>query len=100
VSNRHREIALRMALGAATTDVYGLFLRWAVVFVATGCAAGVVGGLIAGRQVMPLLFQIQPDDLGTLAAAVVAVLLISCAAILLPLRRAAAANPAMLLRPR
>jgi predicted permease len=98
VSQRQREVALRLALGASHADVYRLFIRWGLVSVGAGCAAGLLGALVAGRHVAPLLFGIGARDPLTLTAALALVLVISIGATVLAIGRATTADPSELLR--
>ena len=98
VSQRQREVALRLALGATRSDVYRLFVRGGLVSVAAGCAAGLLGAVVAGRHVAPLLFGIGPRDPLTLSCALLLVLVISTGATVLAISRATTADPSALLR--
>jgi predicted permease len=98
VSQRRREVALRVALGATRSDLYQLFVRWGLVSVTAGCAAGLLGAVIAGRHVAPLLFGIGPRDPLTLVGALTLVLVISTGAMVLAISRAATTDPSELLR--
>jgi ABC-type lipoprotein release transport system permease subunit len=98
VSQRQREVAVRLALGATRTDVYRLFVRWGLVSVAAGCAAGVLGAIVAGPYVAPLLFGIGPRDPLTLTGALALILVVSTGATVLAISRAATTDPSVLLR--
>ena len=98
VSQRTREIGVRMALGAERRSVYELILKEAGWLTAMGIAAGLVCSIPAGTLAGKLLFGVRAWDLPTLAA--VAALLGSSAllASYLPARRAASVNPVEALR--
>ncbi len=98
VSQRTREIGVRMALGAAPVSVYRLILGEAARLVSTGTALGIAGSLGASILIRGLLFGVRPWDATTL---VVAVTMLGAAALLacyIPARRAASVNPAEALR--
>jgi putative ABC transport system permease protein len=98
VAQRTREIGVRMALGAAASDVLRLVFRQGFALVAAGLLLGVAGALAASRAVSALLFGVSAIDPGTYA--VVALLQIAVAAIALymPARRASRLHPAVALR--
>jgi predicted permease len=98
VSQRTREIGVRMALGAQPTAVYKLILADAGWLTAGGIVIGLACSVGAAVLMRGLLFGVRPWDLPTLAA--VAVLLGLCAllASYLPARRAASVNPVDALR--
>lgn len=98
VSQRRREIGVRMALGARREAVCRLVLREAGVLAAIGIALGLIGSLCSATLIRSLLFATQPWDIATLAA--VALLLATCTfvASYIPARRAASLNPIEALR--
>ena len=98
VTQRTREIGIRMALGARAADVMRLVLREGMAPVAGGTAAGVLAALLATRVLRTMLFGVTPFDPVSLAAAPVllgAVAFIACA---LPARRATRVDPLVALR--
>jgi ABC-type antimicrobial peptide transport system permease subunit len=88
VARRSNEIAIRMALGAASRDVLRLMLGQAGRLLAIGLAIGVVLALAVGRTAGTLLFGLQPSDPLTIAAAALALALVALAAAYLPAARA------------
>jgi ABC-type antimicrobial peptide transport system permease subunit len=98
VSQRTREIGIRLALGAQADAVKRLFVRYALAVSAIGIAAGLAGAAALSRWMSSLLFEVRPLD-STTYVAVVAVLLgaVSLAAYL-PARRASRLDPAETLR--
>ncbi len=98
VSQRTREIGVRMALGAPRGSVYGLILKEAGWLTSIGIALGLVSSLAAGTLMRKLLFGTEAWDASTLA--VVAVVLGGAAmlASYIPARRAAGVNPVEALR--
>jgi len=98
VSQRTREIGVRMALGAQRGTVYRLILKEAGMLTAVGMVAGLLCSLAAATLMRKLLFGIQSWDVPTLAA-VAAVLAVSALlASYIPARRAASVNPVDALR--
>jgi predicted permease len=98
VVQRHREIGLRIALGAQRGTVYRLVLRDGLLPVAIGAAAGVVLAFGSARAVNSLLFQVSPYDPTVAVGAVCMLLGVGVAACLLPARRAASVDPMQTLR--
>ena len=98
VGQRQREIGIRMALGATRGAVASLVLRQTMVMLAVALAAGVGGALWLSRYLQSLVFQTTTTDAVSFAAAAVAIAAASCAATLVPLRRATSVDPAIVLR--
>ncbi len=98
VSQRTREIGVRMALGAQRGTVYQLILREAGVLTTLGIAAGIVCALFASTLLQGLLFQIRTWDIQTLAAVAILLGLAALLASFIPARRAASINPVDALR--
>jgi putative ABC transport system permease protein len=88
VASRVREIGIRMAIGATRQEIAGLILRQSMTPVAFGLAIGLAGTFALSRFLEALLFQVQPRDPFTLAAAVILILIVSPLALFLPVRRA------------
>ena len=98
VTERTREIGVRVALGANAADVLRLVVRGAVGMTAVGMALGLVGGLIASRVLGSLLFGVAAADLPTFAVACVAILVVALLASWLPALRASRVDPVVALR--
>ena len=99
VAQRTREIGVRIALGARSSQVVVMMLRRAASLVAVGLLIGSVAALVLGRFAADLLYGIAPADP---AAFGVAALLLAAAAALasyFPARRAARVDPMVALRP-
>lgn len=98
VSQRTREIGVRMALGAQRSSVYQLIMGEAAWLIAAGVTVGLICSLAAATFVRGLLFGVQSWDVPTLSA-VAAVLGISAlVASYIPARRATRVDPAVALR--
>jgi putative ABC transport system permease protein len=98
VSQRAREVGVRMALGATPTAVTQMFLRHAAGWALAGVAGGLAGSLAAGRLLAGMLFQVDTRDPWTLAAAPALLFGVALAAAWLPARRAARIDPVRTLR--
>jgi macrolide transport system ATP-binding/permease protein len=92
------EIGIRMALGAQRGTVVWMVLRRVLLLAAVGLAIGVPAALSASRLVKSFLFEIQPNDPGTLALAGVVLLSAAILAGLAPARRASRIDPLAALR--
>ncbi len=98
VSQRTREIGVRMALGAQRGMVYRMVMRQAGWLTAVGLGFGLVGAVGASLLMRKLLFGVTAWDAPTLAAVAVVLGVAAMAASLLPARRAARVNPVDALR--
>jgi predicted permease len=98
VGQRTREIAIRMALGAARVDVGRLVFQRGLVLVLLGASIGLVASAIAGPLLAHLLYGVRPRDPLTLLAGPSMLALISLLAMWLPARRAMGLDPMVALR--
>jgi macrolide transport system ATP-binding/permease protein len=98
VSQRTREIGVRMALGAQRGTVYKMVLQQAGWLTAIGLAIGLTGAEGASLLMRSLLFGVAAFDAVTLCGVAALLGLASLAASYLPARRAASANPFEALR--
>jgi putative ABC transport system permease protein len=98
VTERTREIGVRMALGAEQSSVLRLFVVHGLATAAVGTIAGLAGAAALSRWLEDLLFGVQPTDPATFAAVAGLLLLVSVAACYLPARRAARVDPLVALR--
>ena len=98
VSRRKREIGLRMALGARSSDVSRAVIRNAARLVAAGSAIGLVCAFAGARALESFLYGVRPHDPLTMAAAPVMLAAVALLACLAPAHRAASVDPIAALR--
>lgn len=98
VSQRTREIGVRMALGAERGSVYRLILNDAGRLTMRGIAAGIVFSLMTTSLIGKLLFAVRSWDIATLVSVAAILGSAALAASFLPARRAASVNPVEALR--
>lgn len=98
VTERTREIGVRMALGAERRNVVRLFVVHGVITAAAGTAIGLAGAYYLSKWVQTLLFQVEPTDPLTFAAVAVLLLAVAALACYIPARRAARIDPLAALR--
>jgi predicted permease len=98
VVQRHREIALRMALGASPRRVARSIVMESLVLAVAGGTIGIVGAAASSHFARTLLFGVAPQDPVTLVTAVAVLLVVVVAASWLPARRAALIDPGRAMR--
>lgn len=98
VTQRTREVGIRLAIGAQSRQIVTLFLKRGLVPLAIGSVAGTAAVLAGGRLLTSILYEVSPSDPLAIVGAVVGFSLIALTAILLPVRRALAGDPAAALR--
>ncbi len=98
VNLRRREIGLRLALGAVRSQIAMRYLLRALRVTASGCAAGLVLAIVAGRFLASMLFGVSPVDGVTLVGVVVLVMGVTVFAALEPALRASRTDPMNVLR--
>jgi predicted permease len=97
VSQRRREIGIRMALGAETANIFAMVLREGAIIVLAGAVAGLAGAFALRQTLQSQLYEIgamDPRVVSSVAAVLIVVALVAC---LLPARRAAKTDPVMAL---
>jgi putative ABC transport system permease protein len=98
VSQRTREIGIRLAIGARQVDVSRMVMRRGLVLTGLGVLVGIAASLGLTKLITAQLFGVTPSDPGTLAAVVVLMTLVAAGAAYLPARRAARVDPIVALR--
>jgi putative ABC transport system permease protein len=98
VVQRTHEIGVRMALGAAATDVLRLILTEGIAVAVAGVALGLVGAAALARVMTTLLFGITPRDPLTFGAGAGLLLLVAILASYVPARHATRVEPVTALR--
>lgn len=98
VRQREREIAVRIAIGAAPSVITWLFLKQGGLVLVAGLTLGVIGALGAGRAIESQLFGVTPSDPVTLVTTIAAFAAAGFLAIWWPARRAAGTDPAAALK--
>ncbi|HEY6270248.1 MAG TPA: ABC transporter permease [Candidatus Acidoferrum sp.] len=98
VSQRRREIGIRMALGAQQPTLTGMFVRHGLFLTVIGVACGLVVAVIIMRLMSTLLFNVNPTDPLTYVAVSAGLIATAFLASYLPSRRAATVDPVEALR--
>jgi ABC-type antimicrobial peptide transport system permease subunit len=98
VSQRTRDIGIRLALGAERGSIVRMVLAQAIRPTLAGLTAGVVATLGLGRLLAGLVYGVRPADPLTIGAVAVALLGAACVAAWLPARRATRVDPMVALR--
>jgi putative ABC transport system permease protein len=98
VSQRTREMGIRLALGAMARDVTRLVVGDGLKLVLFGLVLGAIGATFATRLLQNQLYDVNRHDPATYIAVALALLMVSSAACFLPARRAARLDPTVALR--
>jgi putative ABC transport system permease protein len=98
VTERTREIGVRVALGADRLRIFGQILRESVTLTAAGVALGLLVSLALTRYLEKLLFGVKPTDPAVYASVAILMLTVGAAASYVPSRRAASVDPLVALR--
>jgi ABC-type antimicrobial peptide transport system permease subunit len=97
-ARRTREIAVRLALGAAPHRVVALLVRDGLWWTAAGLVAGVAGALVLTRYLNTLLFRVGSTDPATFALVATVLAIVAVAATAIPAVRAVRVDPMLSLR--
>jgi ABC-type antimicrobial peptide transport system permease subunit len=98
VTQRSREIGLRMALGASYFSVTALVVRQGLTLTCIGLAIGIVASLAAARALKTALYGVSATDPATLGAVAAILTIVALVASLIPARRASHVDPIVVLR--
>ena len=98
VTQRTREIGIRVALGAAPRQVTGSVIREGITLALAGIGIGLAGAFVAARALAALLFGVGATDPLTFAGVALLMLLVAVIASYIPSRRAARIDPVLALR--
>ena len=98
VANRTREVGVRVALGAARSDVLLLIMKQGMSLALIGLAAGLLVGFGAARLIVKLLFGVNPTDPITFMGVTILLGLVAGLACYIPARRATKVDPLVALR--
>ncbi len=98
VIRRSREIGIRIALGAMRGSVIWIVMREVLMLAGAGIAVGLPAALLLSKLMRAQLYGIEPQDPGSIAAAVVLLSTVAVFAGYIPARRAANYDPARVLR--
>jgi ABC-type antimicrobial peptide transport system permease subunit len=98
VSQRTREIGIRMALGATRPELTGMFVRHGLVLAGIGAGCGLLAAAGLSRLMASLLFGVGPADPLTYAAVAIGLVTAAMVASYLPARRATRVDPVEALR--
>ena len=98
VSERRREIGIRMALGAERASVLRHIMGQGLRLALIGLAAGLAGAYALTRLMSTLLFNVTPNDPTTLVTVAVAITSVAAVACFLPAQRATRVDPVVVLR--
>jgi len=97
VSQRRREIGIRMALGAGAPRIFGLVLSEGAIIVALGAALGLVGAFFLRRTLESVLYGVSAMDVGVVTAVAALLAVVALLACVIPARRAARTDPTVAL---
>jgi predicted permease len=98
VTERQREIGIRVALGASAAGIVRLVLRQGMTITATGIVFGIVGALALARVTQSLLFGVSASDPTTYLVVGSMILVVALLACLIPAQRAMRVDPLVAIR--
>jgi putative ABC transport system permease protein len=98
VTQRTREIGIRIALGADRRDVLRMVARGALTLATAGVVFGVAGGMALTRLMATLLHGVSPTDIRTFGMVAGLLIAVTLLAAFVPARRAAKVDPIVTLR--
>jgi len=98
VSQRTKEIGIRLALGAAPRDILRLMMGQGMKLTLIGVAIGFIGAIAVTRLMRSLLFAVTPTDLMTFSIASIVLIVVALLSCYIPARRATKVDPLVVLR--
>src|SRR5256886_2986743 len=98
VTERRREIGIRLALGATRSHVLTQIIKQGLQVTAIGVTIGLGGALAVNRLIASLLFGVQPTDIVTIAFVIATITAVAVVASWLPAWRASRLDPNVVLR--
>jgi len=98
VTERRREIGIRIALGATRSHVLTQIMKQGLQVTALGVTIGLAGALALNRLIASLLFGVQPTDTATIAFVIATITAVAVVASWLPAWRASRVDPNIVLR--
>src|SRR6476469_2626142 len=98
VTQRTRELGIRIALGAERTNIFKLVLGQGMTLIGIGIGIGLIGAIATGRALMSLLYNVGAIDAGAVMTAVISLVLVALIACCVPARRATRVDPIVALR--
>jgi ABC-type antimicrobial peptide transport system permease subunit len=98
VTQRSRELGIRMALGARRSSIVGMVVRQCLVLSAVGVGVGIVGAILLTRLLATLLYATSPTDLTTFVAVSLLFLAVGAVACFVPARQVTSIDPLIALR--
>ena len=98
VSQRTREIGIRLALGASPRHILRLMMGQGMKLTLIGVAIGFIGAIALTRLMRSLLFSVAPTDLMTFGISSVVLIVVALLACFIPARRATKVDPLVALR--
>jgi ABC-type antimicrobial peptide transport system permease subunit len=98
IARRSREMGIRLALGAGSSQVFLLVVRDGMTLVGVGAVLGVLGGFATARSLASFLYGVPTSDPATFAGATTLLIAVALVACIVPARRAMRVNPIAALR--
>jgi putative ABC transport system permease protein len=98
VTERNRELGIRMALGAERSSIVAMVVRKGILLALIGTALGVCGAMALTRLLSTLLYETSPTDVMTFLAVSLVFLAVGAAACFVPARQVTSIDPVIALR--